>query len=97
MVCGSGRGRLPLRQVASALQIGQNGVADHFNGMREEIAPDVFVEVLAGGIFSGRAARRHGTVRALGIAFDIELRGESAGVAVGRSTGIDVDDRAVAM
>jgi hypothetical protein len=37
----------------SAIGIGRNGVADRVNGMREEIAPDVFVEVVSGYIFTG--------------------------------------------
>lgn len=65
--------------------------------MGEEIAPDIFVEKLAGVIFPCRATRRDGTMGALGIAFDIEVRGEAPRVTVGRSTGIDVDDRAVPM
>ena len=61
--------------------------------MGKEVAPDVFVEKLTGFVFRAVLARVDRVVGSIGIAADVGLGDQTAGVVEGWSALIDVDDR----
>jgi hypothetical protein len=93
LACDRAHRLLPL--VLLARIIHRRGHPHAVDRVREQVPPDVFVPVLAGaGVLERRAARHDGTVGAIGIAADVEVGDQPAGVPVRGRLAVDVDDRA---